>query len=94
MCKNRLLVLKKDKHNLPSYERKLKKEGYKTEFAFSGPEAIQKFSTYPYDMVILDILPDINLLELMNSFHRVNDKIPIIINNLSGSAKKVLFCGN
>lgn len=54
----------------------LEQEGYETDIAMDGEEALSKFMAHPYDLVLLDVmLPRMNGFEVMG---RLPDDQPVI----------------
>ena len=80
MNKNRILVVDDEKLISWSLAAMLTKAGYAVETAASGSEAVDKFSTFNPELVMLDIcLPDINGLELLKKFKSLNEDLYVIM---------------
>ncbi|MCL2388472.1 MAG: response regulator transcription factor [Defluviitaleaceae bacterium] len=76
------ILICEDEENIVSFlKAELQFEGYATETAFDGTEALQKFSQTPneYALVLLDImLPEKNGLECLREIRKTSS-IPVII---------------
>ena len=70
MSRDRLLIVDDDEDILRNLERILRLEGYETDTARTGLEAIEKARRNFYNLVLLDIkLPDIEGTELLRKMH-------------------------
>ena len=70
MSRDRLLIVDDDEDILRNLERILRLEGYETDTARTGLEAIEKTRRNFYNLVLLDIkLPDIEGTELLRKMH-------------------------
>ncbi len=71
MKKKRILVVDDDLSLLKTLQNILQRKGYDVETAATGREAIEKFESHPYDVLLIDIkLPDMkgtDLLKVMNN---------------------------
>jgi two-component system cell cycle sensor histidine kinase/response regulator CckA len=57
----------------------LEKFGYNVTTANSGVEALQKYSTNPYDLVILDLdMPRMGGIECLQKLHAMNSDIKVV----------------
>ncbi|SHJ80420.1 DNA-binding response regulator, OmpR family, contains REC and winged-helix (wHTH) domain [Hathewaya proteolytica DSM 3090] len=62
----------------------LENSGYSTEIAYNGKEALEKFSQYKPDIVILDImLPYIDGIDVLKEI-RKNNEVPVILLSAKG----------
>jgi len=67
---NRLLIVDDDEYTLRNLEKILRLEGYETDTARTGLEAIKKTKRNFYNLVLLDIkLPDMEGTELLKKIH-------------------------
>ena len=67
---NRLLIVDDDEYILRNLEKILRLEGYETDTARTGLEAIKKTKRNFYNLVLLDIkLPDMEGTELLKKIH-------------------------
>lgn len=65
----------------------LKGEGYLVDISLSGEDAVIKFRSNSFDLVLLDIkMPEINGVEVYRRIKRINSKVPVII--VTGSFAK------
>jgi DNA-binding response OmpR family regulator len=80
----KILLVEDDKDLLNIYQEELKFSGIEYDIAETGKDAIDKDSTFEYDVILLDImLPDIQGLEVLRKIKERNkDKKVIIISNL------------
>jgi len=70
LSRDRLLIVDDDEDILRNLERILRLEGYETDTARTGLEAIEKTRRNFYNLVLLDIkLPDIEGTELLRRMH-------------------------
>jgi len=80
MNKNRILVVDDEKLISWSLAAMLNKSGYEVETAATGAEAIQKFTSFKPELVMLDIcLPDVNGLEVLKKFKSLNEDLYVIM---------------
>jgi DNA-binding response OmpR family regulator len=84
----RLLIVDDEKNILKLYEKEFEEEGYDVLTASSGLEALQKLSSTPVDLVILDIrMPDLNGLETLKRIMEFPARPPLILNSAYTSYK-------
>lgn len=83
--KNILIV--EDEIKVASFIKKgLKTQGWESEIAHEGQEAIQTFSQNTFDLVILDIgLPDMSGLDVCKLLREKNSQVPILMLTALGS---------
>ena len=79
--KKSILIIDDDKSILNIFTRILQKQGYQTDMAETGQEALEKLETNSYDLALIDVkLPDTNgtdLLARINQTHPNMVKIAI-----------------
>ncbi len=76
----RILIVDDDKNILDSLSSILKSNSYSVDTAQNGAEAIAKFETQKFNLVLLDIkLPDINGTELLNQMHNDSPEMMLIM---------------
>ncbi|OGF47688.1 MAG: hypothetical protein A2452_03400 [Candidatus Firestonebacteria bacterium RIFOXYC2_FULL_39_67] len=69
----------------------LKKEGYETDIAKLGRDAITKFKEIKPTLVFLDIkLPDIDGIEVLKNIKEINPGIPVIMITAFRDAERVV----
>jgi DNA-binding NtrC family response regulator len=79
-CKKKILVIDDDKSILEIFELILQKEGYITDKAGTGQEALAKIKNESFDLALIDIkLPDIEGTDLLNIINKANLKMIKII---------------
>ena len=72
----RLLIVDDDEYILRNLEKILRLEGYETDTARTGLEAIKKTKRNFYNLVLLDIkLPDIEGTELLKKIHETSPRM-------------------
>jgi two-component system, OmpR family, copper resistance phosphate regulon response regulator CusR len=83
--KNILIV--EDEAKVAMFIKKgLKTQGWESEIAHEGSEAINLFNNYNFDLVILDIgLPDMSGLDVCKMLRNKNSKVPILMLTAMGS---------
>ena len=75
----RILIIEDEEKIARFIELELEHEGYKVDKAFNGREGLEKFQSYPFDLIILDImLPELNGIEVLRRIRQVSD-IPVIM---------------
>jgi len=76
VSKDRLLIVDDDEAILRNLEKILQLEGYETDIARTGFEAIEKTKTNFYNLALLDIkLPDMEGTELLKRMHETFPKM-------------------
>ncbi len=89
MANKRILIVDDDKSILRLFTRILQREGYLTDTAETGEEALEKVSNQSYDVVLIDVvLPDINGLALLQRLPSNIKKIVITGTNSNKNNKK------
>lgn len=78
---SRKILLVEDEESLAiGLEYNLNEEGYLVTVAFDGKQALHRFLSQQYDLVILDImLPYLNGFEVAAAMREVNPQIPILM---------------
>jgi DNA-binding NtrC family response regulator len=75
--KKSILIIDDDKSILNIFTRILQKQGYKTDTAETGQEALEKLQANSYDLALVDVkLPDTNGTDLLA---RINQTHPNMI---------------
>ncbi len=75
-----ILIVDDDKNILDSLSSILKSNSYIVDTAQNGAEAIAKFETQKFNLVLLDIkLPDMNGTELLNRMHNDSPEMMLIM---------------
>lgn len=78
--KKTVLIIDDDANILKAFSRILQKNGYATDTAENGNEAIEKAKTRFYEAALIDVcLPDINDAYLTSSLQQLNSKMVKII---------------
>ncbi len=75
-----ILIIDDDVNILRAFSRILQKNGYTTDTAGTGREALEKVKTTSYAAALIDVcLPDSNGVTLTSKLHQVNSKMVKII---------------
>jgi DNA-binding response OmpR family regulator len=92
MSDSKKFLIVEDEEKVASFIKKgLFTQGYGSEIASSGREALVFFESQKYDLVILDIgLPDMSGLEVCEQIRRANAKVPILMLTALGSVSDKL----
>lgn len=68
--KKSILIIDDDKYIQQIFTRILRKQGYHTESAETGQEAVEKLQNQKYDLALIDVkLPDTNGTDLISRIH-------------------------
>ncbi|MBE3116374.1 response regulator, partial [Candidatus Bathyarchaeota archaeon] len=71
-----MLIIDDDESILRTFSRILQKNGFSTDTAETGKEAIEKAQTKPYAVALIDVcLPDMNGTNLLNKLPGHNGKM-------------------
>ncbi len=80
----RLLIVDDEPAIVKGLVFSLKQDGYEIDEAYDGEEAVEKFNSNPYDLIILDVmLPKLNGLEVLQRI-REKSRIPVIMLTAKG----------
>lgn len=80
--KKRILLVDDEEGIQLLYREEFEEEGYEVISAYTGEEALQKFSQDSPDLVILDInMPGMNGIEVLRRMKEVNPNLPVILNS-------------
>ena len=78
--KKSILIIDDDKSILRFFSLILQKEGYETNTAETGEEAIEKISERSYDLALIDVkLPDMDGMDLLKTINSTNPKMIKIV---------------
>ncbi len=76
----RILLVEDEKKLCELVDRALKAERYAVDVAYDGLSGSELFSTYEYDLVILDLmLPGLSGTDLLRRIRGRNEQVPILI---------------
>jgi two-component system, OmpR family, copper resistance phosphate regulon response regulator CusR len=76
----RLLVIEDEANLVAMVQRGLTQEGYQVSVAFDGTSGLQLVTSYPFDLIILDImLPRMNGLEVCRTIRKHDSQVPILM---------------
>jgi two-component system, OmpR family, copper resistance phosphate regulon response regulator CusR len=92
MPENKAILIVEDEEKVATFIKKgLYTQGYLSEIASSGQEALALFSTQEFDLVILDIgLPDMSGLDVCEKIRQTNTKVPVLMLTALGSVSDKL----
>ena len=92
MSDSKTFLIVEDEEKVASFIKKgLFTQGYNSEIASTGNEALALFESQKFDLVILDIgLPDISGLEVCEQIRRTNAQIPVLMLTALGSVSDKL----
>ena len=69
----------------------LQSEGYEVEFSSSGEEALEKFPSPSFDVVLLDLLmPGMDGIEVLKKIRKIDPLMPVIIITAYGSVESAI----
>ncbi len=76
---SKVLIVEDDRGISDFVKLELDHEGYKTEIAFTGREALEKFESFEPEIILLDImLPELSGLEVLRRIRKTSS-VPIIL---------------
>ena len=92
MSDSKTFLIVEDEEKVASFIKKgLFTQGYNSEIASTGHEALALFESHKVDLVILDIgLPDMSGLEVCEQIRRTNAQIPVLMLTALGSVSDKL----
>lgn len=92
MSDSKTFLIVEDEEKVASFIKKgLFTQGYSSEIASTGHEALALFESQKFDLVILDIgLPDMSGLEVCEQIRRTNAQIPVLMLTALGSVSDKL----
>ncbi|MFQ5809023.1 MAG: response regulator [Armatimonadota bacterium] len=86
--KKKILVVEDDRHQRVLLDMELQRAGYDVVCVAGGREAVEKVTSEPIDLVVLDIgMPDMDGLEAMQKILDIERKLPVVINTAYPSFK-------
>lgn len=92
MSDSKTFLIVEDEEKVASFIKKgLFTQGYNSEIASTGHEALALFESQKFDLVILDIgLPDMSGLEVCEQIRRTNTQVPVLMLTALGSVSDKL----
>jgi DNA-binding response OmpR family regulator len=76
----RLLLVEDEQKLVDVLARGLKAEGFAVDAATTGPQGLELAQTYPYDLIVLDImLPGLSGTDVLKSVREKNRAVPILM---------------
>ena len=86
MSKYKILLVEDEEHLLKTIQLNLELEGYVVTTAITGIEALKKFQSAPFDLLILDVmLPEMSGFDVCETIRKENTKVPILFLTAKGS---------
>jgi DNA-binding response OmpR family regulator len=86
---NKILLVDDEHEFVQTLAQRLKLRGYDVVTALSGEECLEKFSSKPFDLVVLDLMmPGMSGLEVLAGLKRAEKSIPVILLTGHGSTKE------
>ncbi|MDA0745462.1 MAG: response regulator [bacterium] len=83
-----LLIADDDKNLTILYEQELSDEGYRVEVVHDARQAIERVTTDPPDLLLLDIrMPGMDGIEALNQIIGRNNHVPVILNTAYSNYK-------
>ena len=91
MKRSKILIVDDEKHICESLKDILKPDGYKIDLAFSGKEAINKFTRIDFDLVLLDInMPEMNGMEVLSEITNLDSSTAVIMATVKSDINTVV----
>ncbi|MDX1977239.1 MAG: response regulator [Pseudanabaenaceae cyanobacterium bins.68] len=91
----KILIVDDNDMNRDTLERRLRQQGFSSEMAFNGREALEKLNQKPYDLVLLDIMmPEADGFEVLTTI-RASDHlkhVPVIMISAMEEIESVMRC--
>jgi two-component system, response regulator, stage 0 sporulation protein F len=85
----RLLIVDDEENIRILFKEELEDEGYEIDLASNGYEAIEKFKTGGFDVIILDIkMPGMDGIQVLNEIKNMNKDQPVILCSAYGEFKQ------
>lgn len=87
------ILLVEDETNVISFIRKgLTEDGYEVTVAFDGDSGLTMALTFPFDLIILDImLPNLNGLDVCEEIRKQKSEMPILFLTALGTAENIVM---
>lgn len=78
----KILIVEDDEKIARVIQLELEFEGYITDIAYTGKEALEKYETGGFSLILLDVMiPELNGLEVLRRIRQKNSDIKIIISS-------------
>lgn len=89
MQNKRILIVDDEENVRMLFKEELEDEGYTTDLASNGYEAIEKVKNNSYDVVILDIkMPGIDGIQTLNEIKKIKINQPVILCSAYGEFRQ------
>ena len=87
----KILIVDDEPFNLDLLEQELTDQGYATERAGNGHEALKKVESFLPDLILLDyMMPGMNGLEVLKEIRKREDDIPVIMLTAHGTIERAV----
>jgi len=75
------VLLVEDEEKVSRFVRRgLEAERYAVDVASDGKQAVEFAATYPYDLIVLDLmLPGMSGTEVLRQVRQINNQVPVLI---------------
>jgi len=91
--KKRILVIEDDAHIAEGLKLNLSLHGHDTEIALDGIEGLEKWKSWPPDLIVLDLmLPAIDGISVLRNIRLEDERIPILILSAKGEPDDKVEC--
>lgn len=91
----KILIVDDNDMNRDTLERRLRQQGFGSEMAFNGREALEKLNQKPYDLVLLDIMmPEVDGFEVLTTIRASENlkHVPVIMISAMEEIESVMRC--
>ncbi|HET6225398.1 MAG TPA: response regulator transcription factor [Bacteroidia bacterium] len=87
MDAKKILLVEDEEHLLKTMLLNLELEGYEVKTASNGIEALKKFRSFSFDLILLDVmLPELNGFDVCEEIRKENTKIPVLFLTAKGTS--------
>lgn len=81
----KILIVDDEKNMVTGLKDNLEFEGYQTDVAYDGPSGLEKITTNPYDLVLLDVmLPGMSGFDICKAARKQGIETPVILLTAKG----------
>lgn len=88
MDAKKILLVEDEEHLLKTILLNLELEGYEVKTAINGIDALKKFRSSPFDLILLDVmLPEMNGFDVCEEIRKENTRVPILFLTAKGASE-------